>query len=140
MYTTDLSINYLIDRSVVYIWAKLHLFVLLLYEYKHQIWSTLSLVSSMENKHPIKSQDILHITNERTEILRISKIKKLSRCCVKLKSVHWGYQYLWIEIICTKHKSSRLSSANILSSCIIINYNFRFHRFFSFKNGIFEIP
>ena len=31
MYTTDHSINKFIGRSVVYIWAKLHLFVLLLY-------------------------------------------------------------------------------------------------------------
>ena len=31
MYTADHAINKLIGRSVVYIWAKLHLFVLLLY-------------------------------------------------------------------------------------------------------------
>ena len=50
MYITDHSINYLIGRSVVYIGAKLHLFVLLLYSsYKAQILFFLTFSASIED-------------------------------------------------------------------------------------------
>ena len=46
-----------------------------------------------------KNREIADIQNQ--EINQVLRKIKLS--------AHWGYQYLWIRIICTKHKSSPLS-------------------------------